>query len=194
MRFLTKCRHMPLEARRYLSFAMVCCGVVLASTLQPARATEDDTGVLRLDVTTGELVPAPPNQRKVGFIYNYYDARLGRHVWAHLEANGQFGLAMGAGSAQPTRLFGFSSVSPEDMKLLRARDPKLAEEVSREGTEVFFKLHADQRWRLTRTAVPFIYNDETGERWELQFGRYMPVEHLGGFAWRREGDRYVPVP
>jgi hypothetical protein len=114
-------------------------------------------------------------------------------VWAIFEGDGRFSIAMDPGSTQPARRFGFTIAPREAIELLRQRDPKLAEEVTREGTEVFFKLHPDQKWRLTRTTVPLIYNEQSGERWELQFGKYRPISHLDGYSWRRNGDRYVPA-
>lgn len=162
----------------------------LALSAGAACAADDGQGVLKLELG-GNLVPVPgPN---IGWVYSHYDSHLDRRVWALYEGNGRFSIAMGAGSSQPARAFGYSSLSRDAIELLRRRDPKLAEEVSREGTEVFLKLGANQRWTLTRTKVPLIYNDETGERWEMQFGKYMPVGHMGGFSWARRGNGYTPV-
>jgi hypothetical protein len=161
-----------------------------------AGAADDGRGILRLEITTGELAPLTSTGAIPGDVYSHYDTSIGRRVWAIYEGQGRFGIAMGAGSAQPARRFGLAA-DFRDMKdaveLLRRRDPKLAEEVVREGTIVFFKLHPDQTWRLTRTSVPVVYNEESGERWELLSETYIPVGHLGGFSWRRVGDRFVPA-
>jgi hypothetical protein len=157
---------------------------------------DDGRGILRLELSTGNSVALLPEGPMPGDVYSHYDASVGRRVWAIYEGNGKFGMAMGPGSAQPAkRIFGLKTDvrdNREALDLLRARDPKLYEEVSREGTIVFLKLHADQRWRLTRTTVPLIYNEASGERWELLTDRYIPVGHLGGYSWRRAGDRFVP--
>jgi hypothetical protein len=177
-----------------LALPAIWAGVlsVVCLSVDAACAQDDGRGTLRLDVATGEPLPVGAPGPIPGDIYNHFDASINRRVWAIYEGEGRFSIAMDPGSAQPARRFGFTIAPKEAIELLRQRDPKLAEEVTREGTEVFFKLHSDQRWRLTRTTVPLIYNEQTGERWEFQMGKYRPVSHLEGYSWRRKGDRYTP--
>lgn len=184
---------------RIWTWAANCRGMLVATGLLAlalsagqARAADDGKGILRLELN-GELGPISPPAPNIGWVYSHYDAHVGRRVWAIYQGDNQFSIAMAPGSCQPARLFGFSALSRDAVELLRRRDPKLAEEVSREGTEVFLKLGVDQRWTLTRTKVPLIFNEETGERWEMQFGKYRPIMHLGGYSWARRGDGYTPV-
>ena len=187
--------HSANQSAVRVAFRDLLAGVLASAALlvNAAHAQGDGQGILRLDVATGELKPVPAPGPIVGDVYNHFDDSIGRRVWAIFEGDGRFSIAMDPGSAQPARRFGFTIAPKEAIELLRQRDPKLAEEVTRDGTEVFFKLYPDQQWRLTRTGVPLIYNEQSGERWELQFGKYLPVRHLEGYSWRRNGNRYVPA-
>jgi hypothetical protein len=174
-----------------LFLATALC-LATAAPCWAAQAGEPDnlSDILHVDLITGRLLPTPKADLHVGNIYNYYDANSGRRLWAALGPDGRYGMAMSPGSAQSARLFGFTALNQEQIGVLRKRDPKLAEEVSRDGTEVFLQLSDDNHWRLTRTTVPIIFNADSGVRWEFQFGRYIPVGDGRGYSWQRVGNKF----
>jgi len=155
---------------------------------------DDGLGVRKLDPATGGTVPIVGEKPRRGIIYSHFDEQLNQRVWAHYLGDGRFGVALGPNSTQPAKLFDLRLEPKAAMDLLRRWDPKLAEDVSRDSTEIFLKLAPDQRWRVWRTTVATIYDAQTGNRFEQQFGHYIPVGHVRGYVFRPNGEVYAPVP
>lgn len=168
-----------------LAFALGVAGV--------SRA-DDGKGYFKVDPETGGMLPVKADALHRGKIYSHFDERLNRRVWSPYLGYGQFGIAFGVTSTQPTASFDFNISSNEALDILRRWDPKVAADAVREGTTIYLKLSEDQRWRLTRTSVATIYDPQTGYRFEKQFLDYVPIGHYYGYRWRVEDGKFVRAP
>lgn len=141
-----------------------------------------------------QLMPVARDELKPGVIYLHDSPRLGRQVWSFVQSNGEFWHAFGPGTTQSVDHFAFPMTDEETLEALRKIDSKLAFDVSSKGSKIFLRLEADNTWKLVRTnSVPSIYDLETSERWEKQWGRYLPVVHMCGETWEhREGGYQAP--
>jgi hypothetical protein len=149
-------------------------------------------GIFRLD-PPDKLLPVSRDELKPGVVYWHDSPTLGRPVWSFLQANGQFWHAFGPGTTQAVEHFDLRMTEEERKAALKKIDPRLAFDVSATGAKVFFRLEADNKWKLVRTnSVPSIYDLETNQRWEKQWDRYLPVIHFCGDTWEHRKGWYVP--
>jgi hypothetical protein len=160
------------------------------SVVAGAPATDGSTTerqMLKLDIMNRKYVPVTRDELQPGHIYSHYSAELGRQVWSICKEDKTFWHALAAGSCQPVHLFDWNVQTIEEEKLakeeLRKANPGIARQVTQEGAAIFLELHPDGHWRLTRTSVPSVYDAQTGERWEWQFGRYIPVHRTSDYGW-----------
>ena len=82
---------------------------------------------------------------------------------------------------------------PERKTVIRRAAPHLAEWIEKRGSGVFIRLDHEDQWQLYGIfGVPSVHNAETGRRWEIQLGRYVPVSHTAGYRWTVRSGKYVP--
>jgi hypothetical protein len=160
--------------------------------LPPPKANQQ-TEIYRFDPST-KLIPVPQSELKPGMIYRHYSSQLGRMVWSYLKEDRTFWHAFGPGTTQPVTEFDFRATDEQIVDALKKIDPKLAFDVTSQGSKVFLRLEPDETWKLVRTnSVPSILNAESGERWEFQWDRYVPVVHVCGNYWQyRDGRNMAP--
>jgi hypothetical protein len=160
---------------------------------EPEALPAPSGAIYRLEPPS-KLVPVGVNELKPGVIYLHEDSRAGRQVWSFVQANGQFWHAFGPGTTQALVHFDLRMTEEEALEELRKIDPKLAFNVTNQGTRVFLRLQADNTWKLVRTSsVPSIFDLETNQRWEMQWDRYLPVTHNCGDTWAyRDGQYWAP--
>jgi hypothetical protein len=184
--------------------AMAIMFVAAASTAQtPTPATQTPTAVpqrngqeqanqttrqiLAFKPTTGEIIPVTAAQLQPGHIYSHYSERLGRQVWSIYGADKKFWNAFGVGTCQPVRSFEWDikTAAEEDAALDRLKDlnPGIYEQFIQEGSPVYLELRRNGQWTITRTSVSSVNDAETGNRWEWQFGRYIPVHTTSDYGW-----------
>lgn len=168
-----------------------------STAAEPEQTAEDlpaPRGTIYRLEPPSKLVPVSADELKPGVIYLHDDPHVGRPVWSFVQDNGRFWHAFGPGTTQALIHFDLQMTEDEALETLRKIEPKLAFEVTNEGARVFLRLQADNTWKLVRiNSVPSIFDLETNQRWEQQWGRYLPVTHNCGDTWAyRNGQYWAP--
>ena len=163
---------------------------VTSPTIKPEG--EDRNVIYRIDLLTQKLEPIAQKDLKAGYIYNYFNERLGRRAWSYLQADGSFWHAFGDGTTQAAWRFDVRATERELKKRLETM-PELARQIETTGGRVLMELGADGNWKIAGAGlVSSCYSAETNQRWELQGTRYIPVVHSSGDRWQVRDSRYQP--
>jgi hypothetical protein len=168
---------------------------MLGALASGADSPADGREIERYDPISGELVPVPEGETRVGSVYKHFSGRLNRRVWGIRQANGQFSHALGEGTTQSAPSLDIRHTLAEKTRKLEQVNRDLLMQLEREGGTVFFKLTRDDKWQLASGANhPTIYDIETNRRWELVNGLYLPVSSAPfAYQWRAVDGDYVPL-
>ena len=168
----------------------------LLSVLAPrcVHAQEVDRQVKRFDPVTREPALVPADEILQGKIYQHYNKRMGRRVWAFAREGGTFSHALGEGTTQPTSRFDLPFSTEQQMAIVAEVAPRWARALEQIGSKIFVRLQVDDNWKLVQhAAIPCLYDLETQRRWEWHGDRRVAVGHSAGYRWLVEEGRYRPA-
>jgi hypothetical protein len=150
--------------------------------------------VRRPDPRTSELVPVEPEQIQPGKIYNHFSQHHGRYVWAFAKAGGRFSYALGIGSTELPNNFDLPTSKRKTTELIEEASGAWFERSRSEGSKVFVRLGADEKWQVLRSrSIRSHFDIDNSRRWEWHGKRRVAVRHTNGYRWRYDGDRYIPA-
>jgi hypothetical protein len=145
-----------------------------------------------LDLMSNRLEPVNRSELKVGYMYYHFNRRLNRWAWSYWQADGGFWSAFGEGSTQEGWRFDIRATQEQIQERLNDF-PQLRDFMRQYGQAACLKLQADGRWKIAGVGFPpSIFNAETGELWQAQGEKYIPVIHTGGSLWTFRNGRYYP--
>jgi hypothetical protein len=162
--------------------------------IPPIPPAADKTSIFRFDPFQNKLVPVPVADLKPGYLYNHFNATLGRRVWSLAVRGGGFLYAMGPGSTQPGNRLDLRGTLQQRTQLLEAEAPSLADTIRRQGGGAFIRLNATEQWELVPfTTIASVYDLEDGRRWEWHGDRRVAVLHTYGADWQIVEGKFVPA-
>ena len=151
----------------------------------------DPAVIYRYDPLTEKLAPIARQDLKADHIYLRPGPSGGKHMWSRFDESGDFRYELGPGSSFPVRLFDPVADQETRRKALEKRAPELARRLATQGARPSLRLDDDNRWRLDQaTNSGRVFDLATGERYELQLGRPVPVFNTGGNSWAWTGSGY----
>ena len=191
---------MPLPHLRALLLAALALVPVAAHATEPAPTPAkelalddrlDPAVIYRYDPLTEKLAPVARKDLKADNVYLRPAATGGRHVWSQFDGAGQFRYELGPGSSFPVRLFDPVADQETRRKALEKRAPELARRLATQGARPSLRMDDNGRWRIDQaTNSGRIFDLATGERYEWQLGRPVPVVNTGGNSWAWTGSGY----
>jgi hypothetical protein len=141
-----------------------------------------------------EMVIVLPEEIKVGFLYNYFNERIGRRVWGLALEDGTFQYALGEGSIVPADMFDLRITPEMRSMLLEQGSPGLEQALATTGGHPAIVLGAEGKWTLlSASSSARVFDIETGHRWEWHGKRRLAVLHTYGDRWERINGRYRPA-
>ena len=165
--------------------------LALASVSTAAEPTDT---VRKFDPRTRELIKIDPKEVVPGKIYNHYDQRQGRYVWAFATEGGEFSYPLGPGSTESPHNFDLVTSSVQTEQLLEAEIGDWANALRNVGGDILVSLKNDGKWEvLPIRSTRSHYDLNTGRRWEWHGKRRVVVGHTNGYSWRFDGEKYDPV-
>lgn len=174
--------------------AALGCGLVGLSHAQPPAPPVDTAAVYRYDPLTDTLVAVTAEEIKPGYVYNRYNANMGRRVWSLAREGGGFEYAMAPGSVQQAALLDLRATEEELRDELNERAPELAKMMDIRGAVAHVRLTDDGRWELVRQmTIGSVFDLETGRRWEWHGPRRVAVMHTTGYEWMLVDGRFLPA-
>src|SRR5690606_1750112 len=102
------------------SFLSMCVSLSLLTLASTSVADEPTNTVRKFDPRTRELVPIDPKEAVPGKIYNHYDQRHGRYVWAFATEGGGFSYPLGPGSTESPHNFDLVTSPTQTEQLLES--------------------------------------------------------------------------
>ena len=187
-----------MNNRNLSTLVWLCLGLLVPSTFLAedcVAAEESDTASVRkYDPANASFVPVRTAEIKPGKIYSHFSPRHDRYVWAYAKPGGGFSHALGTGSTELPSNFDLAGSRRETEDLVAEAAGDWLERSRREGSKVFVRLGADDKWTIVRgRSVRSHYDLDSGLRWEWHGNRRVSVMHTHGYVWSVSGDRYLPA-
>lgn len=172
----------------------MCVSLSLLTLASTSVADEPTNTVRKFDPRTRELVPIDPKEAVPGKIYNHYDQRHGRYVWAFATEGGGFSYPLGPGSTESPHNFDLVTSPTQTEQLLESEFGGWTGALRNEGRNIVVSLKSDGKWEvLPIRSIRSHFDLDSGRRWEWHGTRKVAVGHTNGHQWQFDGRRYVPA-